>query len=74
MSWLARLDARARHWPQTAQLAYTGTKWLLIALGVFLAFGLAFRELQERRVGLGTGIAVAVTLGVIKGVLMARHR
>lgn len=74
MAWLARLDARARKWPAAVRWAYLGFRWLLILLGVYGVIGLAFMEISEGRVGLGTGVLVAVTFGVIKGVLMASRR
>ena len=74
MSWIARLDDRAKHWPSVGRGAYLGLKWLLVAVGAFAALALAVREIREGRVGLGTGIAAAVVVGVIKGILMARQR
>jgi hypothetical protein len=76
MSWLARLDARSNEWPAAARWPYLSLKWLLIAMGTYLIVGLAFVELSEKRVGLGTGVVVTVLLGTIKGVTMAakRHR
>lgn len=76
MPWLARLDARAKEWPAIGRLAYGAARWYLVLGGIVLICGLAFAELQEKRVGLGTGVVVAVLLGCIKGVTMAvkRHR
>lgn len=72
MAWLANLDAKSRTWPAPVRWPYVAFKWVLIALGAFAAAGLAYREIvEEHRIGLGTGIAVAVLLAVIKGVLMA---
>ena len=36
MAWLARMDARARHWPRPARWAYLGAKFYLLAAGAFL--------------------------------------
>jgi hypothetical protein len=36
MSWLARLDDRARAWPLAVRLGYWALKWYLAAVGAFL--------------------------------------
>lgn len=46
-------------------------KWSLVALGAYLACGMAVIELHERRVGIGLGLVVACALAGIKGVIMA---
>lgn len=74
MAWLANLDARATRWPLPFRWAYRGLKWYLIAAGVIVVTGMAITEWREGRVGLGTGVFTAVTLGIIKGIAMARHR
>jgi hypothetical protein len=48
-------------------------KWTLVLLGSYLVLGLAAIEVSERRLGLGTGVSVALVLGVIKGALLPRH-
>lgn len=57
-----------------ARWSYAGGRWLLIGLGVYLVGSLAVIEIRERRAGLGTGVAVAVVLAGIKGVLTAASR
>jgi uncharacterized membrane protein YgaE (UPF0421/DUF939 family) len=74
MSWLVTLDRRAMQWPRFARWVYAGGRWLLIALGVYLALALAYTELQTGRPALGVGIAVACVLATIKGVIMAARR
>ena len=71
MTWLTRLDTRAAHWPTPARWGFLTIRWLLIALGAFLVVGLAREEIAAGRVGLGTGVAVAVVLACVKGVAMA---
>lgn len=39
MPWLARLDARASHWPAPVRWSYLGLKWYLIVLGGGLLLG-----------------------------------
>lgn len=73
MPWLARLDATARTWPKPALWAYLGLRWYLILGGIVIVIGLAATEISEQRVGLGTGVCVAVLFGIIKGVLTARR-
>jgi hypothetical protein len=36
MSWIAKLDAKAEHWPALGRWAYRGAKWYLILAGAFL--------------------------------------
>lgn len=75
MSWLANLDARASKWPSAAKWPYRGLKWTLVAVGVYAALGLAYIEVvNEHRIGLGSGIAVAVLLAGIKGIAIALRR
>lgn len=74
MAWLANLDARARRWPKPLHWTYAATKWLMVALGVYGALGLAYIEVSEGRVGLGTGIASVIVLATIKGIALARSR
>jgi hypothetical protein len=68
------MDAKARTWPKPAHWGYLALRWYLIAGGVFAVIGLSIIELREKRVGLGTGVTVAVILGVIKGIFTARSR
>lgn len=74
MSWIARLDTRAKSWPAAGRWSYVAVKWGLVGVGAFAAIALAAQELREGRVGLGTGIGAALIVGLIKGVLIARHR
>ena len=67
MAWLAEIDTRARRRPPVLRWPYIGTKWALIALGVYLALGLAWQGN-----GLGVGLVVAAALALIKGIVMAR--
>lgn len=69
--WLSSLDQRSRQWPRIGRASYLTLRWLLIAAGAYAAIGLAVVEYREGRVGLGTGMAVAIALATIKGVLMA---
>jgi hypothetical protein len=72
MSWLATLDEKTHAWPAAARWPYRALKWLLIFCGAYLALGLAYVEIvQEHRVGLGSGIAVAFILAVGKGLITA---
>lgn len=72
MAWLATLDAKARRWPAAFRWPYVGLKWLLIAVGLWAALGAAYIEVvEEHRVGLGSGIAVACIFALVKGVIMA---
>jgi hypothetical protein len=36
MSWIGRLDTRARDWPPIGRLAYQAAKWYLILAGAIL--------------------------------------
>lgn len=58
---------------------WLGVKWTLVALGVYVSFGLALIEFREKRVGLGMGMVAAIVIGSIKGLLTrtrsrGRHR
>lgn len=68
MAWLARLDASARRRSPVIHYPYLALKWLFVALGVYGAFGLAYMELSERRVGLGLGLSTAIVFAIIRGV------
>ena len=35
MSWIARLDDRAKHWPKPWNWLYVGLKWYLVLMGGF---------------------------------------
>lgn len=48
MSWIATLDAKAKHWPKPVSATYTGLKWLLIALGAWVAGGLLLQRLNPQ--------------------------
>jgi hypothetical protein len=69
MAWLARLVRYAAVGLLVVLIAACTIPLLLIA--VLAPVGLAFAELSERRVGLGTGICFAAVFAVIKGVLGA---
>lgn len=71
MPWLAALDARASRRSSPVRALYLSARYGLIALGAWCACYQAIVELGERRVGIGTGIATALLLAGIKGVLLA---
>ena len=47
------------------------SKGILGLIGLYLVMGLATIEWQERRVGLGIGVLVALTIGGLKGLWIA---
>lgn len=71
MAWLAKLDTRAARWPRPVRWSYLSLKWYLIIGGAIGLCGLAVEEIRERRVGLGTGMVVALVFAAIKGISMA---
>lgn len=71
MSWLAKLDARAARSWRPVRWSYRALKWFFIVMGVYLVVGMAFMEIREGRIGIGTGTVVAVLFGVIKGLTTA---
>jgi hypothetical protein len=48
VSWIAKLDTRARNWPPVARASYRALKWLLVALGAWVAGGLLIQRLNPQ--------------------------
>jgi hypothetical protein len=74
MAWLAVLDVRAARWPRVLRWPYLALRWFLLLIGIYLGFGLAFVELSEGRVGLGTGLALAMITAAIASLVDLRDR
>jgi hypothetical protein len=52
---------------------YLAGKILFFALCAYLAIGMAYLELSEGRVGIGTGTCTVVIFGAIKGFMGAQR-
>lgn len=62
------------HWPRPLRIVAQAPGWLLVPAGALLVIGLAKIEIDEHRVGLGTGTLAAVVSATIKGVWLAYGR
>lgn len=65
--WMRR--ATPTHWSRPTRWAYLGFKWTLISFGGYACLGLAVQELQEKRVGIGTGVLFTVVFATIKALI-----
>lgn len=61
-------------WPRPVRAIVQAPGWMLVPLGVYCVIGLAVMEVQEHRVGLGTGTCVAVIGATLKGLWKAYGR
>ena len=69
MAWLARIDARATHWPRPFRWSYRALRWYLILSGLYLLTALGIQEISEQRVGLGTGFLTMIVFSAIHATL-----
>lgn len=71
MAWLAKLDARVAITPRWVRVPYLALKWFLIAGGAWTAVFMAYTELHEGHLGIGTGIVITAAMSLIGGILGA---
>ncbi|HEY3159252.1 MAG TPA: hypothetical protein VGJ78_09865 [Vicinamibacterales bacterium] len=65
---------RTCRWPRWLRLIAQAPGWMLAAMGAWVSVALAFTEIREKRVGLGTGMVVALVSTTLEALRNVRRK